>query len=245
MGGVQKSLTKVVDPFGIGKTKIAKQARGIIDPMNIMDPAGVLPGPKGGKFGTYSGAFGKIKGLSPEKKPKKDNSSASNKNPFKQKDKEDKKNKKDPMLAFLADMQNQQNAQSAAAAEAQRQALMQSQIVSGQQSQLQGEQSAKQDLATANSMQAIRDANALLASQQAQATAGQQATGGGFDVNEAQQEALANMGAAQSMLPTTPANVMAPATPVNPVFSGFAGQNAKKSNIFSLPKSSDLKFGGV
>jgi hypothetical protein len=242
MGGVQKTLTKVVDPFGIGKTKIAKQARGIIDPMNIMDPAGVLPGPKGGKFGTYSGAFGKIKGLSPEEKPKKDNSSVSNKNPFKQKDKKDKK---DPMLAFLADMQNQQNAQAAAAAEAQRQALMQSQIVSGQQSQLQGEQSAKQDLATANSMQAIRDANALLASQQAQATAGQQVTGGGFDVNEAQQEALANMGAAQSMLPTTPANAMAPATPVNPVLSGFAGQNAKKSNIFSLPKSSDLKFGGV
>jgi len=242
MGGVQKTLTKVVDPFGIGKTKIAKQARGIIDPMNIMDPAGVLPGPKGGKFGTYSGAFGKIKGLSPEDKSKTGSSGVTNQNPFKQKDKKDKK---DPMLAFLADMQKQQNAQAAAAAEAQRQALIQSQIVSGQQSQLQGEQSAKQDLATANSMQAIRDANALLASQQAQATAGQQATGGGFDVNASQQEALANIGAAQSMLPTTPANVMAPATPVNPVLSGFAGQNAKKSNIFSLPKSSDLKFGGV
>lgn len=218
-----------------------KTARKVVDPMNIMDPAGILPGPKGGKFGTYSGAFGGGKKDSKDKS-KTGSSSVTNKNPFKQKDKKDKK---DPMLAFLADMQNQQNAQAAAAAEAQRQALMQSQIVSGQQFQLQGEQAAKQDLATANSMQAIRDANALLASQQAQATTGQQATGGGFDVNAAQQEALANIGAAQSMLPTTPANVMAPATPVNPVLSGFAGQNAKKSNIFSLPKSSDLKFGGV
>lgn len=155
------------------------------------------------------------------------------------------KTKTDPMLAFLSQMQEQQNAQAAAAAEAQRQALIQSQIASGQQSQLQSEQAAKQDLATAGSMQSIRDANALLASQQAQATAGQQATGGGFDVNAAQQEALANMGAAQGMLPTTAANVMSPATPVNPVMSGFAGQGAKKSNMFSLPQSSDLKFGGV
>lgn len=31
-----------------------KTARKVIDPMNIMDPGGILPGPKGGKFGTPS-----------------------------------------------------------------------------------------------------------------------------------------------------------------------------------------------
>jgi hypothetical protein len=151
----------------------------------------------------------------------------------------------DPMLAYLDKIQPIQDTQMAASAEAQRQAFLNSQIAAGQQSRIQGEQAAKQDLATAGSMQSIRDANALQSFQQAQATAGQQATGGGFDVNAAQQEALANMGAARGMLPTTAANVMSPATPVNPVMSGFAGQGAKKSNMFSLPQSSDLKFGGV
>jgi hypothetical protein len=155
------------------------------------------------------------------------------------------KEQQDPMLAYLDKIQPIQDTQMASAAEAQRQAFLNSQIAAGQQSRIQGEQAAKQDLATAGSMQSIRDANALQASQQAQATAGQQATGGGFDVNAAQQEALANMGAARGMLPTTAANVMSPATAVNPVMSGFAGQGAKKSNMFSLPQSSDLKFGGV
>lgn len=214
---------------------VMKKARGIIDPMNIMDPAGILPGPKGGKFGTYSGAFGG--GSKGSSKGKGGGAGGGGGGKGKQ--------KYDPMLGFLSQMQSQQDAQAAAAAEAQRQALIQSQIASGQQSQLQSEQAAKQDLATAGSMQSIRDANALLASQQAQATAGQQATGGGFDINAAQQEALANMGAAQGMLPTTAANVIPSTTPVNPVLSRFAGQGAKKSNMFSLPQSSDLKFGGV
>ena len=113
--------------------------------------------------------------------------------------------------------------------------------------QPQAEQAARQELATMGSMQSIRDANALLASQQAQATAGQQATGGGFDFNKSREEALANLGAASGMLPTTYSN--APTTSVNPALAGLvnqgAGAAAKKANMFSLPSSSDLKFGGV
>ena len=153
----------------------------------------------------------------------------------------------DPMMSFLSQMQSQQAAQAAAAQQAQEEALKQSQMTVGTQRQQQGEQAARQELATMGSMQSIRDANALLAAQQAQATAGQQATGGGFDFNKSREEALFNLGAASGMLPTTAVN--APATSVNPALAGLvnqgAGAAAKKANMFSLPSSSDLKFGGV
>lgn len=158
-----------------------------------------------------------------------------------------KKVKSDPMMDYLSQMQSQQDAQIAQAAEAQRQALIQSQMASGAQAEQMGESAAQQQLATMGSMQSIRDANALLAAQQAQATAGQQATGGGFDFNKSREEALANLGAASGMLPTTAVN--APTTSVNPALAGLvnqgAGAAAKKANMFSLPSSSDLKFGGV
>lgn len=149
----------------------------------------------------------------------------------------------DPTMEFLAQMQSQQEAQAAAAAEAQRQALIQSQIASGSMLQKQSETSALQGLAQEATMQRMHDASALGAEKQAETTAAQQATGGGFDVNAAQQEALANMGASRGMLPTTAANVagIPPATPVNPAMA----QLPKKANLFSLPKTSDIRFGGV
>ena len=158
-----------------------------------------------------------------------------------------KKVKSDPMMDYLSQMQSQQDAQIAQAAEAQRQALLQSQMAAGAQAEQMGESAAQQQLATMGSMQSIRDANALLAAQQAQATAGQQATGGGFDFNKSREEALANLGAAAGMLPSTYSN--APTTSVNPALTGLVNQGAgaasKKANMFSLPSSSDLKFGGV
>ena len=155
--------------------------------------------------------------------------------------------KSDPMMDYLSQMQSQQDTQIAQAAEAQRQALLQSQMAAGSQAEQMGESAAQQQLATMGSMQSIRDANALLAAQQAQATAGQQATGGGFDFNKSREEALANLGAAAGMLPSTYSN--APTTSVNPALTGLVNQGAgaasKKANMFSLPSSSDLKFGGV
>ena len=146
----------------------------------------------------------------------------------------------DPMIDYLNKMQEQQNAQAAAAAEAQRQAILQAQLASSQQMAQQGEQQAAQQLATANSMQSIRDANALLASKQAQSQAGQQATGGGFDVNASRQQALTNLGATSGMIPTTPSNFM-DQYQSNPAAMGLS----KKANTFSLPQTSDLKFGGA
>jgi hypothetical protein len=175
-------------------------------------------------------------------------------NPFSREDKKRKAPSKnasasgaDPMMGYLSQMQAQQDAQIAQAAEAQRQALLQSQMAAGSQAEQMGESAAQQQLSTMGSMQSIRDANALLAAQQAQATAGQQATGGGFDFNKSREEALANLGAAAGMLPSTYSN--APTTSVNPALTGLvnqgAGAAAKKANMFSLPTSSDLKFGGV
>lgn len=154
----------------------------------------------------------------------------------------------DPNAAYLAQMQAQQDAQMKAAAEAQRQALIQSQLMAGQQAMQQGEMSARQDLASMGAMQSIRDANARMAAQQAQTSAANLATGGGYDVGAARQSALENLGAASGMLPTTAANVAYP-TAVNPVFAGLANQGvastAKKANIYSPTTSSDFKFGGV
>lgn len=158
-----------------------------------------------------------------------------------------KQTPRDPMMDYLAQMQEQQNAQIAQAAEAQKQALIQSQMAAGSQAAKMGESSAQQQLATMGSMQSIRDANAKLAAQQAQAAAGQQATGGGFDFNRSREEALANLGAAAGMLPTTAVNV--PASIVNPALSNLVNQGVgaetKMANMFSLPSSSNLKFGGV
>lgn len=151
----------------------------------------------------------------------------------------------DPMMVYLQQQQTLQAQQAAASAEAQRQALIQSQIQSGAQAELAGEQAAKQQLATAGSMQSIRDANALAASKLASSESAQQATGGGFNVNAAQQDALSNLGAAQGMIPTTAANMTGIPSMSQSNLAASQFPKAKKSNIFSLPKTSDITFGGV
>jgi hypothetical protein len=52
-----KITTKIVDPFGIGKTKFGKTVMKVVDPLNIMDPLNVLPG-KGEKWGTLDKNYG-------------------------------------------------------------------------------------------------------------------------------------------------------------------------------------------
>jgi hypothetical protein len=148
----------------------------------------------------------------------------------------------DPIIEYLKQMQKQQDKQAADAAAAQKQALINSQVASGQQAKIQGQQAAMQDLATQGSMQSIRDSNALAAMQQAQSTAGQQATGGGFDINTNQQDALSNLYGAKSILPMTQSN-MQYGVP-NLANQGVGGMT-QKTNTFSLPKSSDLQFGGA
>ena len=149
------------------------------------------------------------------------------------------KPKPDPMIELMKDMQKQQAEQAKSAAEAQRQALIQQQVIAGEQSQQMGEEAAQRQLSQFGSMQAIRDANALAAARQAQTFAGQQATGGGFDINRAREESLANLGAsvAGGMLPSR--------TPMTALPSTTTPQGARRANIFTLPSYSDIQFGGA
>lgn len=148
----------------------------------------------------------------------------------------------DPMFEYLKQMQVQQDKQAQIAKQAQKDALINAQKASGQQIENQSEQSAMQGLSGQNSMQSIRDANALSAMQQAQSTAGQQATGGGFDINAQQQDAMSNLYGAKSTLPMTQPNMQ---YGVPNLANQGAGGMTQKSNAFSLPQSTDLKFGGA
>lgn len=150
----------------------------------------------------------------------------------------------DPMLALMRSMQEQQRAQAAASAEAQRQALIRQQEVAGEQAQQMGEQAAQQQLSQFGSIQAIRDANALAAAKQAQASAAEQATGGGFDIGRAREESLANLGVARGMIPATPANL--PPSITNPAFAMLPSQRTTRpANVFTPPSYSGIQFGGV
>jgi hypothetical protein len=149
------------------------------------------------------------------------------------------KTARDPMIELMKDMQKQQAEQAKAAAEAQRQALIQQQVIAGEQSQQMGEEAAQRQLSQFGSMQAIRDANALAAARRAQTFAGQQATGGGFDINRAREESLANLGAAVAgaMLPSR--------SPMTALPSTTTPQGARRANLFTLPSYSGIQFGGA
>ena len=157
-------------------------------------------------------------------------------------------------LAMQQSMFNQQmqmqREQQAAQEKAQREAFETQQRTAGSQAQQMGEQAAAQQLGLAGSMQAIRDAAALKQAQQAQAAAGTQATGGGYDIGKAREEAMYNLGAAAGSLPATMQNLpVSTVAPVTPATAGLVNQGvsgaSKKANIFTGPSMSDLKFGGA
>lgn len=197
----------------------AKSARKVIDPLNIMDPLGVLPGPKGGKFGTPSWQS------SDSKKKKKGGGGGGG--------------KYDPMMAFMAQMQANQAAQAEAARQAQREALIQSQQQSALASARQGEIGAQQFLSQAGGMQQAKDIAALQAQQQAQQAAGASAVGGGYDIAKAQQEQAANLAG----VGTIPSSARLPFYGMDMQNDGV-GATGRAANVFNLPKTTGVTFGG-
>jgi hypothetical protein len=194
-----------------------KTTRKVIDPFNIMDPLGILPGPKGGKFGTPSWK-------SSDKKKKKSGGATP---------------PPDPMLAYMSQMQAQQQAQAESARQAQQQAFLEAQKQSAMASERQGETGAQQFLSQAGAMQQAKDISAQQAQQKAYQTAGTSAIGGGFDIGKAQQEQAANL-AGMGAIPTgaaLPFYGMSDSTTTTPA--------TRSANIFNLPKTSNIKFGGV
>ena len=139
----------------------------------------------------------------------------------------------------MKQMQKQQDAQAALAMESQRQALLDAQRQSASSSALQGQMAAQQMLSQAGAMQQAKDIAALQAQQQASSAAGQAAIGGGYDIAKAQQEQAANLAGTGTIptgatLPFYGMSDTATATP----------SAIRSANLFNLPKTSDLKFGG-
>lgn len=145
----------------------------------------------------------------------------------------------DPMMAYMSQMQAQQQAQAEAARQAQQQAFLEAQKQSAMASERQGEAGAQQFLSQAEAMQKAKDIAAQQAQQQAVATAGASAIGGGFDIGKAQQEQAANL-AGMGAIPTgaaLPFYGMSDSTTTTPA--------TRSANIFNLPKTNNIKFGGV
>ena len=148
------------------------------------------------------------------------------------------KQKYDPMMAYLSDMQAQQAAQAEAARQAQQQALLEAQQQSALASARQGEMAAQQSLSQAGAMQQAKDITALQAQQQSAAAAGQAAVGGGFDIAKAREEQAANL-AGTGNIPTGAALPFYGMDETSKPASAI-----RAANLFNLPKTSDLRFGG-
>lgn len=144
----------------------------------------------------------------------------------------------DPMMAFMSQMQSDQAAQAEAARKAQQEALTEAQKQSALSSARQGEMAAQQTLSQAGAMQQAKDIAALQAQQQAATTAGASAIGGGYDIAKAQQEQAANL-AGTGAIPT------GAALPFYGIGEPSTTPTARSANIFNLPKTTDIKFGGV
>jgi hypothetical protein len=137
----------------------------------------------------------------------------------------------------MSQMQSDQAAQAEAARLAQQQALIEAQQQSASAQAKQGEMGARQMLSQAGAMQQAKDIAAQQAQQQASATAGQAAIGGGFDIAKAQQEQAANLAGTGAISSTKlPFYGMGDTSTTTPA--------TRSANIFNLPKSSGLTFGG-
>lgn len=112
-----------------------------------------------------------------------------------------------------------------------------------------GAQRASQSIGGMNALKAAEDAAARQRSSIAAQSAGAAVTGTGYDINAARQGALANLGAASGVLPSTGANVANP-TMVNPALTTAmanqgAGGSGSRVNQFAMPNTSGLTFGGA
>jgi hypothetical protein len=144
----------------------------------------------------------------------------------------------DPMMEYMSQMQAQQAAQAEAARKAQEEAFIESQKQSALSAARQGELGAQQILSQAGSMQQARDLAAQQKQQQAYGAMGESAVGAGFDVNQAKQQQMANIGGTGTM----PSSAKLP-------FYGYdqnqdSGATGKYANIFNLPKTQGITFGG-
>lgn len=144
----------------------------------------------------------------------------------------------DPMLEYLKQMSKQQTVVVKDVDTAQKEALLESQRQSALASAQQGELGARQTLSQAGIMQQARDLASQQKQQQAYGAMGESAVGAGFDINQAKQQQMANIGGTGAM----PSSAKLP-------FYGYdqnqdSGATGKYANIFNLPKTQGITFGG-
>jgi hypothetical protein len=147
----------------------------------------------------------------------------------------------DQMNKYMSKMQADQAKQFEAAREAQKQAFIDSQKQSAGLTAQQGELAAQQMLQQTGAMQQARDISAKEAQQRAYNVLGQSSVGDGFDINQAKQQQLANI---------TGTGDIPSASASNLPFYGYnqnqdSGATGKYANIFSMPKTKGLTFGGI
>lgn len=176
--------------------RIWRSINKVVDPLNIMDPVGVLPSSwiAGKKPFQYDKNYGKLQwNLGGN-----DQGLGNNKSQY------------DPtMMMYLSQMQSQQAAQAKAAQDAQKQALLTSQQKQAESLSQQGELEAQKSLAQAGEMQKVKDIAALTPQQKSQQIAATSLIGDEFNVGQPQQQVATNQ------------------------------------NLYNLPRTSTLKFGGT
>ncbi len=135
---------------------------------------------------------------------------------------------------------------------AQKEAALRAENVGAEQKMQQSFVNAQSSLGNLEARQQLMDEQAKDAATQQYAAAGMAATGGGYDINAAREEALRNLGAASGTLPQTAANRVSSSQAMNPAATTAAttlanqqaGGTNQRANIFTLPQAKNLTFGG-
>lgn len=134
---------------------------------------------------------------------------------------------------------------------AQEEAALRAENVGAGQMMQQSFTNAQSNLANLEAQQQLQDQQSRDAASQQYAAAGASATGGGYDINAAREQALKNLGAAVGTLPSTVANQSAMYNSRNPAMNTAAsyantgaGGTSQSQNVFTLPQAKNLTFGG-
>jgi hypothetical protein len=139
--------------------------------------------------------------------------------------------------------------QRVAAEEAAKQAAIQAQSSAAQGAAQQNLQDVAQKIEGMNTMQNLAD-QSTLADYQKSLTTGAENVTGGYDMANAKQSAMQNLGLASGSLPQTPSNLIGSLAAVNPAMTTAAtntqvGGTKQSQNQFNMPNTSGLVFGGT
>jgi len=150
------------------------------------------------------------------------------------------------MLKYQIDQANKQRI---AAEEAAKQAAIQSQSATAQNAAQQNLQDVSQKIEGMNTMQNLADQSTLTDYQKSLTTGAENMTGG-YDMANAKESAMQNLGLASGLLPQTPSNLIGSLSAVNPAMTTAAintqaGGTKQLQNQFSMPNTSGIVFGGT